>query len=356
MQSTGLNNHLYPDMVWKAQRQYEIYFISADDQAAKQEMKDFDHALLEANKDLYYAIKDKSILAFRKGAPYRIAKKMFLKSREKTEKANRRAKAWTLESDPGMHKMIAKRCKLKRLGLDKFNAEMRKIKKLRNAEKDKRCFIVCTGPSLTISDLELIKNEITIGVNSVVKAYDKTDWRPTYYAMVDYYAFGDFLKHTNLPGNRLCEKNAFLHYRVDPKNKTGKEIYCLINYANHFENRVKAEDIIFSEDLSVCAYDAYTVTNFAIQVAIYLGFKEIYIIGADCNYSGSQIHFIEMPDDHVKIAAGWLPDALALSIEGYKAVKKFAEKKGVKIFNSTRGGMLEVFPRKSIEEVLEDRG
>jgi len=349
-------NHLYPDMVWKADRQYDIYFLSEDDEIAAQEMADFDRALKETNEEIYNDIKNEAVLKYRRGASYAQAKKIFLATKERVESRGKRPKAWTLESDPEMHEMIARRVRLKKFHLDKRDKEMQKIAALKDSEKGKRCFITCTGPSLKIEDLELLKDEITIGVNSVVKAYDKTDWRPTYYAMVDYYAFGEFLKNTDLPGKKLCEKNAFLHYRVDPKNKTGKEIYCLINYANHFENRLTAKDILFSDDLSVCAYDAFTVTNFAIQVAMYLGFKEIYIIGADCNYSGSQIHFIEMPDDHVKMAAGWLPDALALSIEGYKAIKKYAEERGVKIFNSTRGGMLEVFPRKSIEEVLKNRG
>ncbi|MBR1748107.1 MAG: glycosyltransferase [Clostridia bacterium] len=343
-------NHLFPDMVWKAERQYEIYFLSPDDEAAQRELFDFDKELLKVNPEIYSAIKNKAVLCIRNNGDYSKAKAIFLREKNDSENKKRRPKAWTLESDPEMHKMIARRRKLKRW--HRYSDEMKKIAALKNSQEGKRCFITCTGPSLTIEDLELLKDEITIGVNSIVKAYEKTDWRPTYYAMVDYFAFGEFLRTTSFPGKMLCKEESFLHYRVDPKNKTGKEIYCLVDYANHYQNRVKAKDILFSDDLSVCAYDAYTVTNFAIQVAIYLGFKEIYIIGADCNYSGSQIHFIEMPDDKVKISAGWLPDALALSIEGYKAAAEFAKKKGVKIFNSTRGGMLEVFPRVSLEEVL----
>lgn len=40
------------------------------------------------------------------------------------------------------------------------------IKKFKNAYMGKRCFIVATGPSLTVDDLLLISNEISFGMNS----------------------------------------------------------------------------------------------------------------------------------------------------------------------------------------------
>ena len=60
-----------------------------------------------------------------------------------------------------------------------------RIKQLKNVHKDQRCFIVCTGPSLTLSDVEKLEKEITFGVNSIVKLYNKTMWRPTYYGIID---------------------------------------------------------------------------------------------------------------------------------------------------------------------------
>ena len=36
----------------------------------------------------------------------------------------------------------------------------------------------------------------------------------------------------------------------------------------------------------------------------------------------------------------------------YKSAKEYADSNGIKIINCTRGGMLEVFPRMSLEEVL----
>ena len=77
-----------------------------------------------------------------------------------------------------------------------------------------------------------------------------------------------------------------------------------------------------------------------------MGFKDIYIIGADCNYNPAQMHFIETPgiDDKQRKAKN-LSQSVALSIEGYKAAKEFAKRHHVNIYNATRGGKLEVFER-----------
>jgi len=44
-----------------------------------------------------------------------------------------------------------------------------------------RCFIVGNGPSLANTNLDLIKDEISFGMNRIPLIYNKTKWRPTYY-------------------------------------------------------------------------------------------------------------------------------------------------------------------------------
>ena len=118
---------------------------------------------------------------------------------------------------------------------------------------------------------------------------------------------------------------------------------------------MKKNKIKYSSDMSVNVYDGFTVTNMAIQLAIYMGFKKIYLIGCDCDYTQPKIHFIEAPGDKQKIEAGWLPQAVDLSLDGYRAVRDFAYKKHVEIYNVTRGGKLEVFYRDNLERVLKEQ-
>lgn len=258
---------------------------------------------------------------------------------------------WTIRSDLGMHFRILWRKLLNMMHLNKLHCELNYYETLRNRHIGERCFITCTGPSLQIADLERLKNEYTFGVNSIIMAYSKTEWRPTYYAMIDIYNLGGFLSTHPVTGGKFAQREAFFHYRTKLKNRGCDEKYCLINYANHWKGRIKKQKCKLSDNPGVCIYDCFTVTNMAIQLAIHMGFKEIYIIGADCNYDPKKMHFIETEIDNKFRGAKWFPGVVEKSIIGYKSAKKFAEKHGVKIFNATRGGMLEVFERVDFDSI-----
>lgn len=365
--------HFKREMLWRILRQYEIYLSMPYDKKLMAEINDFSKRIMDASSELakeavnrrtkllnqnkYFAAKVvhyghgkwKKIngLLNRYTGKIRGPIKSFLKKY--------RPKPWEIRSDIPMHIRICYRRILKFLHLTWTNKEMRKLQEFKNIHAGERCFITCTGPSLTISDLELLNDEITFGVNSITKAYEISDWRPTYYVLVDVFAFGKYLEQTEIPGGKFCHKDAFFHYRSNPKTRSGKEHFCLVNYGNHTKSMMKTGKNKISKDIDVCVYDCFTVTNMAIQIAMYMGFKKIYIIGADCNYTLGPIHFIEMPDDKKKIATGRLPNATRLSITGYEWVKKYADEMGVEIYNVTRGGMLEVFPRKNLEDVLEEK-
>ena len=63
----------------------------------------------------------------------------------------------------------------------RFQIPKADMKKYKSIHKGKRCFIVATGPSLTIKDLEMLDGEITFSMNSIVNLYNKTEFRPNYY-------------------------------------------------------------------------------------------------------------------------------------------------------------------------------
>src|SRR5690625_1280148 len=75
--------------------------------------------------------------------------------------------------------------KILRISRINRHSPFEKLKKIKNKHQGERCFIIATGPSLTIGDLEKLNNEITISMNSICLAFDETDWRPTYYGIQD---------------------------------------------------------------------------------------------------------------------------------------------------------------------------
>lgn len=224
------------------------------------------------------------------------------------------------------------------------------IKKLKNKKKGKRCFIIATGPSLTSGDLEMLKDEDTFGVNSIFLMYDKTNWRPTYYVCTDAPYFSKLIDTYKIKPNKLCQQSVFLN--SDTKKLNDDFISSKIEWIK-FSGWNRAFDFFrpqIMEDISHGMFAFGTVTNIVITIAMYMGYKEIYLVGADC--SNLNKHFVNDVTDKDKDDK-YVKDVIYAQLRGYEIMKKETEKRGVRVFNATRGGALEVFPRKKIEDILE---
>ena len=228
------------------------------------------------------------------------------------------------------------------------------------AFKDKhqgdRCFIVCTGPSLTMEDLEMIKGEVCFSMNSIINIYDQTDFRAEYYLIQDGYVerklrdklLGQtdnfchrmFIGVGNVYANKLSTSNsAFKKYRK------WNPIRYNLDWAYHcYEMYYGKEKIDFSLDCAKEIKDGFTVTYSAMQLAMYMGFKKIYLLGCDSNFAGH----VGEPCKNDKVAV-----PASAMIKAYEVAKIYADRSGVQIYNATRGGMLEVFPRVKLEEVVK---
>jgi len=109
----------------------------------------------------------------------------------------------------------------------------------------------------------------------------------------------------------------------------------------------------FSEDFSRKAYEGWTVTYVCLQLAVYMGFKEIYLIGVDFNYSANLLdernHF---SPDYIK-PGGTVGNIFVEEVRNaYTSAKKYADSHGLKIYNATRGGKLEVFERVDFDDLF----
>lgn len=224
----------------------------------------------------------------------------------------------------------------------------RQLSKYKNIYKGNRCFIVGTGPSLSINDINKLSGEICFGVNTLYKYYSDTNWRANYYCVIDpntYKAISkDLLKHHNdtlfVAGNRV---------KVSDKRVNQFSLECSsfykFEYPQLFDNVCN-----FSDDLSNEIYDGASVVYAVMQIAVYMGFKEIILIGVDCNYDkGMRLHNNKLEYDK-NYKYNWTKQTGLTMIEGFKVAKKYADEHGIKIYNATRGGMLEVFERVNLDD------
>jgi hypothetical protein len=123
-----------------------------------------------------------------------------------------------------------------------------------------------------------------------------------------------------------------------------------LHYLDHKYNPRGIGTLKFSDNCYDVIYDGYSIIFSIMQLAVYMGFKEIYLLGTDCNYNQTKQNFIDngTKDPNRDIMGNRL-------IYTHSLFREFANSHGVKVVNCTRGGMLEVYPRKKLEEVLVPR-
>jgi len=224
-----------------------------------------------------------------------------------------------------------------------------KLKRLKDRYADEKAVIVCNGPSLLKSDLSLLKNTFTFGLNKINLLFDKSSFRPSCIVAMNPFVIeqnATFYNHTALPlfvdsaGTRhIFSRNniTFLHTLGLPK---------------------------FVRDCSMSVFQGFTVTFVALQLAFHMGFREVALIGCDHDYvtkgpSNKPVLSGENDPNHFDphyFAGGvkWhLPDLLNSELY-YTLARNVYKQAGRKVFNATVGGKLEVFERISLKCFLEE--
>lgn len=231
------------------------------------------------------------------------------------------------------------------------SSRYKELKALKSKFEGERCFVISTGPSLTLSDVEALKNEYTFGVNGVVNLLDQMSYVPNFYAIDD-----------GLVYERIRDKikNATFEYAFIGNWKMKKEFYedkhwirfplYVLNYFFHYpECNYRCKK--FSNNAYKRVYDGFTITYSVLQLAVYMGFKEIYLIGSDCNYEQGVKSLTDYRSEK-EIAKG--SGQGEKMIQAFEVAAEWAKRNHVKICNVTRGGMLEAFPRENLEDVLKN--
>ena len=226
-----------------------------------------------------------------------------------------------------------------------------KIEAYKKLHKGESCFIVALGPSLRIEDLDLIYNNKipTISMNSIWKVFSSTRWRPTYYMIQDPICYKQ--EKTLLQMERTGMKMMFLSDTNDEywKNNEPKTDYLIY----HLDCRnSELEHPKFSDDLSRRAYDAATITYVCIQMAVYMGFKNIYLLGVDFSgfENGGDLPHRHFYSDVIEEIVGF-GNIMGM---GYESARKYADTHGIHIYNSSRGGCVEVFDRVDFDSLFCD--
>lgn len=229
------------------------------------------------------------------------------------------------------------------------------LKSLQGKYAGKRCFIIGNGPSLRAADLEKLKGEYTFAFNRIYHIFSETSWRPTFYCTQD-------AKIAQTSAAEI-KKEITTPYFFAPINLKWYEGVDL--ESDYFFRPKQAGDQVpeFSEDIPHFVGVGNTVAYTAIQLAVYMGFSEIYLLGVDHSfqtYQDKNGNIITDPNARDYFTDKYNADKdqlfiprLDISTLSYMAAQEYARSHPVTIFNATRGGKLEVFPRVDFDSLFE---
>ena len=230
-----------------------------------------------------------------------------------------------------------------------------RLKTVKESAKRERCFIIGNGPSLRISDLNKLVDEDTFAVNRVFRIFDKTNWRPSYYVSQDTKVLQEVIGELD---NALeaC-KYIFLNSQFKGKISFSRIRMPYYFYANQKEFYPNLP--CFSEKLDRGIFEGYTVVYSCIQLAVYMGYKEIYLLGLDHNYNAvvkadGTVLKQNVAQNYMDGVGGetyFLPQLDKTELAYLKA-RKVCEEKGIIIKNATRGGKLEIFERINFDDLF----
>lgn len=236
----------------------------------------------------------------------------------------------------------------------KHGTELKRIRSFQNKYKGKRCFVIGNGPSLNKQDLDTLAKykEITFASNRIYKMYDQTPWRPDFYAVCDEKLFVDQMG----PIRQIKDTVRFLPLDLAHHvNYDGGFVY-FARYPFKFFTKYP----VFRDDLTKKLGEGNTVTYHLLQLAVCMGFTEIYLLGCDFSYNIGIGPDGKIIRDNASENYPWKEDNkvynlpnLQANLYAYMAAKKYADQHGIVIRNATRGGKLEVFDRVGFDELFE---
>ena len=230
----------------------------------------------------------------------------------------------------------------------------RNLASLKGKYAGQRCFIIGNGPSLRAADLDKLKNEYTFAFNRIYYIFDQTDWRPTFYCTQD-----NKIATSSAADIMANIKTPYLFAPINLKWYEGAELESDYFFRARFAGEEVPE---FSEDIADFIGAGNTVAYTAIQLAAYMGFTEIYLLGVDHSfqtYQDKDGNIITDPNAKDYFSDKYNQDKdqlfipkLDVSTLSYMAARTYAEQHPLTIYNATRGGKLEVFPRVDFDELF----
>ncbi|MEK9629377.1 MAG: hypothetical protein VW455_10200 [Nitrospinota bacterium] len=198
---------------------------------------------------------------------------------------------------------------------------MSPISTYKNLHAGKNLFILASGPSLAKQDLSLLKNKMVMGLNRSILIYPA----PYYHCVFDQRLF-------DLYPEQL---------------KKARQIFTLEDRPLGLPLKLLGGEG-FSWDLEEGIYSGYTISYFALQVAVYMGFSKIFFLGLDLKHEGPQTHFFGQDPQTINHETTEFPRMLKML--GYGA--NVLTESNVEVYNCSPDTTLEAFKKMEYSDAV----
>lgn len=230
-------------------------------------------------------------------------------------------------------------------------ASARRIREFQDEYKGQRCFIIGNGPSLRRMDLSPLRNEVTFGLNRIYLLFEELGFSTTFLVAINRLVLEQAAQEVTAVDSTVFV-NWWSRHHVPP----GRDPIYL---------RVTSARSRFSTAADRGIWAGATVTFAALQLAFYMGFEEVILLGVDHSfgYEGRPNDVVESagPDlnhfhpQYFGKGFRWqLPD-LETSERAYELARGAYERAGRRVLDATVDGRLEVFPKVEFTSLFDSQ-
>ncbi len=225
-----------------------------------------------------------------------------------------------------------------------------RLKKFMNIHQGEDCFIIGNGPSLKKMDLAPLNDYYTFGLNKIHLLLEKTNLNASYHVAVNPLVIEQCstkIERLNCP--------SFISHR------SGKRIIKSLNHVYFIMTQGPYVPYTFQGNLLQSLHEGYTVTFVAMQIAFFMGFKRVFLIGVDHNFIANgkvnEKQYLSGDDPnhfdptYFSNKEWHLPDLEASELS-YHLARFFYSRDSRNIYDATLNGKLNIFPKISYEQAL----
>ncbi len=218
--------------------------------------------------------------------------------------------------------------------------------RFKDLHKGERVFLIGNGPSLNRTNLDLIKNDHAIAMNRISLIYPRTQWRPDYYLYT-----ADNINNKIWGDKWQTSVNAAI-------SEPGTTSFVWRLFADRVQNNpnivwldnVTELDIgeagTFSTNIAQWVSKTGTSMNVAFQLANFMGFEQIFLLGCDLNWKTSS--GTERDPNHFDPSySAKIPDGERERLRmrtTHENAYRFLKAEGRHVYNATVGSLLDVYP------------